>query len=205
MEDPVTQWMQQLQGGSHEAAKKIWEHYCRKLYSFARKRLPPQMRRSYDEEDVALSAFHSMCEGIQEGRFPELSDRDNLWRLMLTITVRKIAIRHRYDHRDKRNTSKLMTESGMFTTANRPVGGMDALPAAEPTPAFAAEMAETCNSLFQSLSDDNLRQVAQLKMEGYTNGEIAEQLAVTRRTIERKLERIRRQWSDFLGIEFAPE
>jgi RNA polymerase sigma factor (sigma-70 family) len=205
MEDPVTQWMQQLQSGSPEAARKIWEHYCRKLYSFARKRLPPQMRRSYDEEDVALSAFHSICEGIKEGRFPELSDRDNLWRLMLTITVRKIAIRHRYDHRDKRDASKLMTESGLFANAGRPTAGMDALPAAEPTPEFAAEMAETCNSLFCALSDDNLRQIAQLKMEGFTNGEIAKQLSVTRRTIERKLERIRREWSEFLGIDSAPE
>lgn len=205
MDDPVTDWMQQLQGGSQEAAQKIWEHYFRKLYSFARKRISPQMRRAYDEEDVALSAFHSMCEGMSEGRFPDLYDRDNLWRLMLTITVRKIAIRQRYDRREKRDVGMLMTESGLFANPENPTPGMDGLPTAEPTPAFAVEMAETCNSLFHSLSEEGLREIAQMKIEGFTNGEIAEKLSVTRRTIERKLERIRREWSEKLGVDADPE
>jgi RNA polymerase sigma factor (sigma-70 family) len=200
MEDPITEWMRQLQSGSQEAAGRIWEHYFRKLYAFARKRISTRMRRAYDEEDVALSAFHSMCEGMTAGRFPDLTDRDNLWRLMLTITVRKIAIRQRYDHREKRDAALLITESGLFASLPESSLGLDALPNAEPTPDFAAEMTETCNALFQALSEDNLRDIARLKIEGYTNGEIADKLAVTRRTVERKLERIRREWSEQLGI-----
>lgn len=200
MEDPITEWMRQLQSGSQEAAGRIWEHYFRKLYAFARKRISTRMRRAYDEEDVALSAFHSMCEGMTAGRFPDLTDRDNLWRLMLTITVRKIAIRQRYDHREKRDADLLITESGLFASLPESSLGLDALPNAEPTPDFAAEMTETCNTLFQALSEDNLRDIARLKIEGYTNGEIADKLAVTRRTVERKLERIRREWSEHLGI-----
>ncbi len=201
MEDPITLWMQQLQTGNQDAAQKIWEHYVQKLQKFARKRLPQQMRRVYDEEDVALSAFHSLCDGMVGGRFPDLADRENLWRLLLTITARKIAIRQRYNLRDKRDVNKLMTESGLFANTPESSPGLDGLPNAEPTPEFAVEVAETCHLLLQSLSEDSLREIAHLKMEGYTNGEIADKLAVTRRTIERKVERIRREWSQRLDAE----
>lgn len=194
MEDPITVWMQQLQTGNPDAAQKIWEHYVQKLQTYARRRLPQQMRRVYDEEDVALSAFHSLCDGMVEGRFPDLADRENLWRLLLTITARKIAIRQRYDRREKRDVSKLLTESGLFADATESSPGLDGLPIAGPPPEVAVEIAETCHLLLQRLSEDSLREIAQLKMEGYTNGEIADKLAVTRRTIERKLERIRREW-----------
>ena len=46
-------------------------------------------RVAADEEDVALSAFDSFCRGAQRGRFPQLDDRDNLWRLLVVITSRK--------------------------------------------------------------------------------------------------------------------
>lgn len=201
MEDPITLWMQQLQTGNQDAAQKIWEHYVQKLQTFARKRLPQQMRRVYDEEDVALSAFHSLCDGMIGGRFPDLTDRENLWRLLLTITARKIAIRQRYNRRDKRDVTKLMTESGLFADATESSPGLDGLPNAEPSPAFAVEVAETCHMLLQALSEDSLREIAHLKMEGYTNGEIADKLAVTRRTVERKVERIRREWSQRLDSD----
>ena len=55
--------------------------------------------------------------------------------------------------------------------------------------------------LLQALSEDSLREIAHLKMEGYTNGEIADKLAVTRRTVERKVERIRREWSQRLDSD----
>ena len=56
-------------------------------------------------------------------------------------------------------------------------------------------MAEDCQRLFEALADESLRQIAQLKLEGYTNEEIAAKLDCATRTIERKLERIRAIWS----------
>jgi ECF sigma factor len=36
-----------------------------------------------DEEDVVQNAFHSFFQGLARGRFPQLNDRDNLWRLLV--------------------------------------------------------------------------------------------------------------------------
>src|SRR5581483_9499953 len=61
----------------------------------------------------------------------------------------------------------------------------------EPTPEFAAQVAEECQRLLAGLPDDDLRQLALWKMEGYTNEEIAQRLDCVPRTIERKLRLIR--------------
>ena len=64
----------------------------------------------------------------------------------------------------------------------------------EPTPEFAAMMTDECRQLFGSLSDESLRVVALLKLEGHSNEEIAKSLDCGLRTVERKLEVIRKRW-----------
>jgi DNA-directed RNA polymerase specialized sigma24 family protein len=54
--------------------------------------------------------------------------------------------------------------------------------------------AEEYRRLMVLLNDDRLRQIAQCKLEGYTNAEIARRLGLTSRSIERKLRSIRHVW-----------
>ena len=65
----------------------------------------------------------------------------------------------------------------------------------EPTPEFAAQVAEEYQRLLDRLGDDTLRRVAVWKMEGLTNGEVAGKLGCSRRTVARKLETIRIIWN----------
>src|SRR5260370_2188908 len=87
----VTEWIGQLKAGDQAAAERLWERYFRRLVGLAGKKLGGNRRRVADEEDVALSAFDSFCRGAGRGRFPLLSDRDDLWPLLLLITARKAA------------------------------------------------------------------------------------------------------------------
>jgi DNA-directed RNA polymerase specialized sigma24 family protein len=64
----------------------------------------------------------------------------------------------------------------------------------EPTPEFAAEVAEQCQRLLEALDDDTLRSVAVWKMEGSTNPEIAARLGCSLSSVERKLRLVRRIW-----------
>jgi DNA-directed RNA polymerase specialized sigma24 family protein len=57
----VTRWLQQLQAGDPAAVQRLWERYYPRLVGLARKKLRDAPRRLADEEDVALSAFHSFC------------------------------------------------------------------------------------------------------------------------------------------------
>src|SRR5262249_55948531 len=97
----VSRWLQQLQQGKTAAAQPLWERYFPRLVELARKKLRDAPRRG-TEEAVALSAFDSFCRNAADGRFPQLADRDDLWRLLVVITARKAAHLARDERRQKR-------------------------------------------------------------------------------------------------------
>ncbi len=90
-DDSVSRWIDEVKKGNHAAAEALWERYFPRLVRFARGRLRGLPRRAADEEDVALSALDSFCRAAEHGRFPNLADRDGLWRLLLQMTARKAA------------------------------------------------------------------------------------------------------------------
>ncbi len=55
--------------------------------------------------------------------------------------------------------------------------------------------------LFRRLRNDTLREIARLRISGYSNGEIAEATGVSLRSVERKLGVIRETWSDELDAD----
>ena len=186
----VTLWLRSLEAGDPGAARKLWNRYFEDLVRLARERLRGAPRAVADEEDAALSAFDSFCRGAALGRYPRLDDRDDLWRLLVVITERKAFDQATSERRQKRGGGKVLG------TPHLPDGdgtGRDAvLP--EPTPELAAMMADECRRLLGLLRDDSLRLVANLRMEGYTNEEVADRLGCSVRSVARKLELIRRTW-----------
>jgi DNA-directed RNA polymerase specialized sigma24 family protein len=196
-DESVSQWIGQLQAGDPAAAQKLWERYFQRLVGLARKKLKGLRKRLADEEDVALSAFDSFCRGNEQGRFPQLRDRDNLWRLLFTITIRKAYQLAQHEGRQKRGGQAVLGESALTSpeASGSAEGGLEQFVDREPTPEFAAQVAEECQQLLASLPEADLRSVAQWKMEGYTNEEIAAKLGCALRSVERKLHVIRSLWS----------
>jgi DNA-directed RNA polymerase specialized sigma24 family protein len=186
--DSVTCWIATLKAGDPKAAQRLWDAYFERLVALARARLRGVARRAADEEDVALSAFDSFCRGAQRGRFPRLDDRDDLWQLLLVITVRKACDLARHERRQSRGGGKVRTLADLAEY------GADAILGDEPTPELAAQVADECRRLLGLLRDESLRSVALWKMEGYTNEEIAAKLGCVRFTVDRKLRAIRQIW-----------
>src|SRR3954453_20128871 len=90
-EGSVTHLIARPKPAAHPAAQPLWEGYCRRLVALARARLRAAPRRAADAEHVPLSAFDSFCRRAERGQFPRLADRDDLWQLLVVITVRKAA------------------------------------------------------------------------------------------------------------------
>ncbi len=195
LDDDITQWIGKLAEQRGEAADVIWREYFEKLVRLARRKLESLPRRAFDEEDVAISAMNSFFKAADAGRFPKLEDRDDLWRILVTITVRKARARWRAHFSKKRGEGKVHGES-VFADPNgqNSTEGIAGILGDEPTPAMAAEMADTCETLLRQLADEILRDIVLLKLEGFTNDEIADKLNCTTRTVERKLQRIRECW-----------
>lgn len=190
-DEPITLWIKQLEQGELAAAQPLWNHFCHRLMELAERRLSPQIRRTYDQEDVAVSAFHSLCRAVSQ-RHADLNSRVNLWRLLITITERKISSRVRDEYREKRDVRRTVSENCLIELPIK--GGLDQLAGREPSPEFAVEFGDLCESLLKSLPNDILRQVAELALMGYDTELIAIKLGVSPRTVERKLLIIRARW-----------
>jgi DNA-directed RNA polymerase specialized sigma24 family protein len=191
----VTHWIGQLKAGDHAAAQPLWQRYFRRLVGLARKRLQGAARRAADEEDVALSAFDSFCRGAERGRFPQLSDRGDLWPLLVLITARKALDLVAHERRQKRGGGAVRGESALL---GRPEAepGLEQILGREPSPEFAAQVADECRRLLGRLGDAELRAIALCRMEGDTEDEIAAKLGCAPRTIRRRLRLIRSIWTE---------
>jgi DNA-directed RNA polymerase specialized sigma24 family protein len=195
----VTYWLTQLKAGERAAAQPLWENYFRRLLARARHKLAGIPRRAADEEDVALSAFDSFCRAAEQGRFPQLHDRHDLWQLLVVITDRKASNLVQAERCQKRGEGKVLDEAALGQSqGNASEPPLAEVLSHEPSPEFAAELADEYCRLLDLLADPELQQVALAKMEGYSIDEIAEQLRVVPRTVKRRLHVIRLAWEQEL-------
>ncbi len=188
----VTAWLHQLHNGNANAAQQaLWERYFQRLATIARTKLPPAARRAADEEDIALSVLDSFFRAANQGRYPDLKDRTELWPLLARIAVCKAANQTEREVAAKRGGGRVRGDSGLVDRTQR---GFDDFPLSEPTPDAIVELNQLVTKLMDELESETLREVARMRLSGYTNLEIAQHLDVSQRTVERKLLRVRAFW-----------
>jgi DNA-directed RNA polymerase specialized sigma24 family protein len=187
----VTFWLARLQHGDRQAVTPLWERFFDRLVGYARGRMGRTPRAAADEEDAATNALYSFFRRAEQGQFPELAGRDDLWRLLVTITARKVANQIEHECCERRDVRRRQ-EPEPDADAESP---LERVLSREPDPAFLAGMADQCRHLLDALGDEQLRDLALLKLEGHTNQAIADRLDVALSTVERRLALIRERWA----------
>lgn len=181
----VTQWIRGLKGGDEVAAAHIWDRFFRRVAGLARKRLGDLPRGARDEEDLALSALNALCDGARNDRFQRLDDRDDLWSLLTVITVRKVIDAHRREgRRSEIGAAELEAELDQLAEGA----------AFAPEGDYLDVLSLTSRELLENL-DDRIREVALLRLQGYSNAEIATRTGRSVPTVERHLRMIRHAWT----------
>lgn len=184
--DNVSRWIEQVKAGDSSAANQLWQHYSDRLVRAVRAKLYGRERAVSDEEDIVLSVFDSFYDAAQLGRFPDLADRDELWRLLMRMSARKVVDKRRSEGRKRRGG-----EFQAFSLDANVEGELFELIADEPSPEMVLMMEESVEQLFSHLGVGQLRDLAVAKLEGYSNAELAQRFACSARTIERRLHLIR--------------
>ena len=179
----ITRLIRAAQHDRDSAVGPLLAVYFDRLVQLARKRLQNLPGLANYDEDLALRSFFSVYRRVRDPERPlQLTDRDDLWRLLATRTISRaidLIRRHRPGETpDAYDPEQLLTR--------------------EPTPEEAAATADECRRLLELLEEPELRQIALWKVEGYTNEEIAARLDCVPRTIERKVSRIRLLWKQEL-------
>ena len=202
-EHSISHWIARLKAGDAKAAQELWRRFSVRLVDLARDKLSGVPKRVADEDDVVQGVFESLCRGAAMGRFQDVKNRDDLWWLLLAITKRKVVDYIRRETAQKRVVSRVQTETE--PSANMQWNqhfALDDLVGPEPTPEYLAILDEEHRRLLDLLRNDRLRKIAVARIEGYTVVEIADDLAITARTVERKLRIIRSTWTkDFASGE----
>tara|TARA_R100001143_G_scaffold31912_1_gene30906 strand:- start:213 stop:821 length:609 start_codon:yes stop_codon:yes gene_type:complete len=194
----VTNWLDQLKQGEADVQQQqqLWNRYFEQLVQLARSHLQKDLCRVEDEEDAVLSALNSFFVRLEAGQFPNLNDRTSLWPLLVNITLCKTRNLYRRQSAQKRDARR--TVSG---TLSEEENWLDQLAHQAPNQELAVEAAEEANRLLDSLGKESLKEVARLKLEGYTNAEIAAKVGVMERSIERRLVLIRQTWTEQIEAE----
>jgi DNA-directed RNA polymerase specialized sigma24 family protein len=195
LDTSITQWLERLRAGDDEAARRLWECYFQRLLAVARRRLAAGPRRVADEEDLALSAFATMCEGAAAGRLDAVRGRDDLWPLLVTITAHKAADQVRRETRAKRGSGRTRGDSIFQRAGGGVPASFDEFLGDEPSPEFVALLQEELALAMSDLRDDTLRDIARRRMMGWTCEQIAAESKISLRSVERKLNLIREHWS----------
>jgi len=190
-EGSVSKHVRLLKNGDQSAARPLWQRYFPWLVRLARRKLQSTSSSAADEEDVALEAFARFCQRAEEGRLPEVRNREELWRLLVTLTVRMAIDEVRRQRRQKRGGGGLASGDGRPAAELSSTRLASEVVSRELPPDFVLEVAEECERLLDGLKENDLKAIAVWKSQGCTNEEVAARLGVVLRTVERKLRVIR--------------
>jgi DNA-directed RNA polymerase specialized sigma24 family protein len=198
-QDSFRSSLDKLRQGEDAGVQAAWNTYFERLARIANQKLSAGVRRTTDGEDVALSVMLTICRRAGAGELDGVADRDELWRLMLTILYHKAADRGRHHRAAKRGGGNVRGDSVFLG----PQSDMDRLAFAQfaaddPTPDLLVQLEDEHRQLFERLEDDLLRQIAQHRLEGESTEEIAARLDISPRTVRRKLDLIRQSWAALL-------
>jgi len=146
----------------------------------------PALRPYLDSVDLAQSVHKSIVTGLRESRF-DIAGPDQLVGLAITILRRKAARHWRHLQRQRR----LSGDGSNRSTDDLP-GVLSALSSPGVDPAdevqFRDQLARLCEHL-----DETERRVLDLRLEGYTPSEIADQIGVSRVALRVRLTRLRQR------------
>lgn len=183
MSDANDDWhalMQGVRSGDNDACHDFWNQYGPSLERVAQRHLSSGMRRRVGPETVMLSACRTFFRRAQGGEF-ELPDSEALWRLLCAITVNKVRMKSRHHLRKKRGLDAEVHPETMPDVAGSSTPALDDLAFQEQLEVLIAKF------------DEEEAQVLDLKLQQYTNDEIAEQLECSERTVRRMMKRIQSQ------------
>ena len=115
--------------------------------------------------------------------------------MMVHVTACHLADRQAHYAAQKRGSGQVLSEADLRQGQDSAQDAyLDQMVGREPSPEVAAEMAERCEFLLRLLEDPILVRIALMKLACYTNEEIALTLGCSLRSVNLKLQLIRKLW-----------
>lgn len=182
--------------------EQLWDAFYPRMKLAVLSRVRSIQRPVADESGIALSAFHSFIQHARNGKFPNLVDQDEMWRLVKQIALRKTSDVRKNLLAQKRGGGAIVVGQSDFSDESGLVQGINLATDKQGEPSEPVEVADLLNAMLQRLPDDRHRDVILLKLQGASVVTIAECLGTTTRTIQRILKKIEQSWQSVLLEDF---
>ena len=183
--DASTDLVGRWRNGDQRAANALFQRYVERLSGVVTAQLADRFKSRMDADDVLQSSCRSFFRRVQEGQF-QFDDDDDVWKLLVTITLNKLRNqirKHSAAKRDAGQESRPTSNDGPDDYYVQKVAGTP-----EPVEAFA--FSETIESVADKLSPMHALLLVQ-RLEGHTQQQIADSFGTTDRSIRRMLDDVK--------------
>jgi RNA polymerase sigma-70 factor (ECF subfamily) len=179
-EDPsFADLMARVRAGDQDAAARLYELFKNRVIGLARKRLDALVRAKEDPDDVAQSVFKSFFRRqMDPHKGFALENWDDLWNVLLVITLRKCGRRVERWVAKSRDVHQEVALHEVEAVAR------------EPTPDEAAMLTDTVQGVLADLHPRD-RPILELALQGHGPEAISAEVHRTERTVYRVLKRVR--------------
>jgi RNA polymerase sigma-70 factor (ECF subfamily) len=175
--------IQRLRAGSDTAAREVFDRYVERLLLLSKRRIGQRLNSRVDPEDVVQSVFRTFFTRMKKDQF-DISAEDDLFKLLVRITVHKTLRQIAHHKAAKRDPGQ---ELGQGDDAHemlmQAAGG-------EPSPETVVTFMDQLEHFLGQLPAQD-RQILELRIQGHSTEEIAQQIGSYDRKVRRVLERIR--------------
>jgi len=160
--DDISVLLQRVkEGRDDEATAGLWEKYFDKLVHVARRNIASLPKRAADEEDVALSAINSFFRAAEAGRLSNLQNRDELWKMLVTMVIRKANRQKDKAFAKKRGGGDVRGESIFMRPCDEASPGLAGMPDEE----LVTDLMSQCREMIGLLDDPLMREIAVMMMD----------------------------------------
>jgi RNA polymerase sigma factor (sigma-70 family) len=180
---PSAELLNRILRGDEQAAATVFERYAERLSHLARSRLSARLAARTDPDDIVMSAYRSFFVGAREGRF-HVECGGDLWRLLVEVTLHKLYRQAAHHHAQRRSVRRELAP----TDSNPP---LSSAASREPTAEEGLLAAEELENLLGKLNDRG-RAIVELRLQGFTQEEIAKHVGCSSRTVRKWLENARK-------------
>lgn len=180
--------LERFRRGEQFAATALYLRYAPRLLALAESRRSAGLARRLDSEDIVQSVFRRFFRRARSGEY-EVPVGAELWQLLLVIALNKIRAAESYHRAGKRDVAVTQTADDLGESpdaAGRSHGDSD--------PYLHLVVRDALERL-----PAELREVVQLRLQGYEMREIAEATGRPLRSVERQLQMARSQLKSLLG------
>jgi RNA polymerase sigma factor (sigma-70 family) len=187
MPDPVGEFaalLTRARAGDREALAQLACQYESKVRLVARVLLGPALRPYLDSLDLVQSVHRSLLLGLRQDKF-DISTPENLMALALTLVRRKAARQWRHVRRQRRLDCG-SHETGALADV------LTSLSSTKEDPLRAAQFNDQVEHLCATLNEVE-RRLLELRMEGYSPAEVADELGLSAVATRVRLTRLRQR------------